>query len=227
MKLKPAWLTAALVFFLLSAPAWAAGGDFGLTLLGGYVHPTNSEAMAGRDGDSGPASSGFKDTWTLGAEAIYRLPQGLALGLGVQYLELTADAARQGNSETEFANLQLTPVYVLARYIHPVKSGLTGHLEAGLGYAFAKAGKEAGIEAMEAGIGESVSIDAKDNVCAFVGAGADWFFTPAWSLGLGLRYWWMESDYDMKTDRLGNIEKGAFQADNLQCLLSLTYWFGN
>lgn len=227
MKLKLTGLATALIICLMSAPVWAAGGDFGLTLLGGYIHPTNSDALAGRDGDSGPASSSYKDTWALGAEAVYRLPQGLALGLGVQYLKLTADAARRGNSETEFANLQLTPVYALARYTYPVKSGLTGHLEAGLGYAFAKAGKEAGIEAMEAGIGESVSIDAKDNVCGFVGAGADWYFTPAWSLGLGLRYWWMESDYDMKTDRLGTIEKGAFQADNLQCLVSLTYWFGH
>ncbi len=57
-------------------------------------------------------------------------------------------------------------------------------------------------------------------------AGADWALAKDWSLGLGLRYLWMESDYEMKTSRLGVFDKGVFQADNLQVLLGITYWFG-
>lgn len=59
-----------------------------------------------------------------------------------------------------------------------------------------------------------------------MGAGADYFIAPAWSLGLNLRYWWIESDYEMKAGALGAIAKGACQADNPQALASLAYWFG-
>lgn len=230
MKTLRCAILAGLCLLLCSAPALAAGGgagggSMGLTLLGGYAWPTASDAMSGRDGYSGPASSSFKDAGAFGAEAVYRLPVGLAFGVGLQYFKLTADAARRGNSETDFANLKSLPVYALARYTLPIQGRLSGHLEAGLGYAFNDAGKESGIEAMEAGLGQSVSIEAKNGVCGFVGAGADWSLSPSWSLGLGLRYWWLQSDYEMKTAGLGTFEKGTFQADNLQALLSLTYWF--
>lgn len=227
MKFRLIASAAALALCLITVPALGASCNFGISVLGGYAWPTKSDAMVGRDGYSGPASSSFDDTWTLGAEALYRLPVGLAFGLGMQYLKLTADAARSGHSETEFANLKLIPVYALGRYTHPIHSRLSGHLEVGLGYAFSDAGKEAGLHSMEAGIGQSITIDADNSFCAFVGLGADWSLTPAWSLALDLRYWWVESDFDLKASSLGTFDKGTFQADNFQALLSLTYWFDN
>ncbi|MCB2188405.1 MAG: outer membrane beta-barrel protein [Deltaproteobacteria bacterium] len=220
-------LTLGLALGLTPAAASAASGAVGVSLLGGYAWSTSSDAMEGRDGYSGPYSSSFDDTWTGGAEATYRLPMGLSFGLGVQYLKLTADAARRGRSETDYANVQLAPLYAVARYTYPVNSGITGHVEGGLGYAFASAGKESGLDSMQAGLGENVDIDADNTFCGFVGAGADWFFTPQWSLGLGLRYWWLEPDYEIKAGNYGTIDKGTFQADNLQALVSVTFWFGN
>lgn len=225
MKTKVLILCCA-VLLAMSAPAFAAGGGFGVSLLGGWAWPTASDALSGRDGDSGPASSSLESTWTLGAEAAWQHASGFSFGVGVQYWKMVADAARSGNSETEFISMKTTPVYAVVRYTHPVEAGFSGHAEAGLGYAFTSGGKESGIHAMESGIGQTVDIDTDNGICAFLGAGVDYFFRPELSLGVGLRYWWMEVDYDLTTAGLGNIDKGVFNADNLQAIVSLTYWFG-
>jgi outer membrane protein W len=209
-----------------SSPAWA-GGQVGLSLLGGWAFSTASDAMSGRDGDGGPEDSSFKDNRTLGVEAVYKFESGLILGIGVQHLNLTAEAARGGGggSKSDFAKLNMTPVYALARYQYPVQTGFTGHFEAGLGVNLSSADKESALSTMEAGIGQSIDISTKDSLAGFIGAGADYYFNPNLSLGLSLRYWWTKVDYEIKASRLGTFSKGTFDGQNLQTLLSLTYWF--
>lgn len=210
---------------LASAPAWA-GGKVGLSLLGGWAFSTANDAMSGRDGDGGPEDSSFKDNWTLGAEAVYKFESGLSLGIGVQHLNLTAEAARGGGgSKSDFAKLNMTPIYALARYQYPVQTGFTGHFEAGLGVNLTSADKESALNTMESGINQSIDISTKDSLAGFIGAGADYYFNPNLSLGLSLRYWWTKVDYEIKASRLGTFSKGTFDGQNLQTLLSLTYWF--
>ncbi|MFH2125887.1 MAG: outer membrane beta-barrel protein [Pseudomonadota bacterium] len=207
-----------------SAPAWA-DGKVGLTLLGGWASPMAGEAMSGRDGDSGPADSSFKSNWTLGAEAAYKFASGFSLGIGVQHLSLTAEAARSGGSKADFAKLNMTPLYALARYQFPVETGFTGHFEAGLGINLTSADKESALDGMASALGQSVDISTSDDLAGFVGAGADYYFNPKLSMGLSLRYWWTRVEYDITASRLGNLSKGTFDGQNLQTLLSLTYWF--
>ncbi len=222
-RLRMVALMACLICFA-STPAWA-GGKVGLSLLGGWAFPTASDAMSGRDGDSGPADSSFKDNWTLGAEAAYKLASGFSLGIGVQHLNLTAEAARSGASKADFAKLNMTPIYALARYQYPVQTGFTGHFEAGLGLNLTSADKESALNSMESGLGQSIDISTSDSLAGFVGAGADYYINPNLSLGLSLRYWWTKVDYDISASQLGNFSKGTFDGQNLQTLLNLIYWF--
>lgn len=226
MSKKAMVLLLALGLALCATPALAQGGKLGLGLVGGWAFPMASDAMTGRDGDSGPADSSFDGNWTLGAEAVYAWPSGLQLGVGVQYLSMTAEASRSAaGGKSDFADLDLTPVYALARWQYPVQTGLTGHFEAGLGYAFANADKDQAITSMESALGESVDVSTTGGLVGMVGAGADYYFCPSLSLGLNLRYWWASVDYDLSTSRLGDFSKGAFEADTLQTLLALTWWF--
>jgi opacity protein-like surface antigen len=222
-RLRVIALMICLICFV-SAPAWASG-KVGLSILGGWAFSTAGDAMSGRDGDSGPADSSFKDNWTVGAEATYKFASGISLGVGVQHLSMTAEAARSGGSKNDFAKLNMTPVYALARYQYPVQNGFTGHVEAGLGLNLTSADKESALNNMESVLGQSVDISTSDSLAGFVGAGADYFFNPNLSLGLSLRYWWTKVDYDISASQLGNFSKGTFDGQNLQTLLNLTYWF--
>jgi|GEM_PF-1397890 hypothetical protein len=211
---------------VMSAPIMAAEGKFGGTLLGGWAFPTASDPLDGRDGYPGPSSSSFDSTWTLGSEAFFRPTQAFSLGLGVQYWKMVASAARSGGSVDEFISMETIPVYALVRYLRPVEKGLSWHAEAGLGYAFNNGGRESGLDAMSAGMGQSTDPDIDNGICGFLGVGVDYFFNPRLNLGLSLRHWWLEADYDLTASNSGTIEKGVINANNLQVFFGLTYWFG-
>jgi opacity protein-like surface antigen len=206
-----------------STAAWA-NGKVGLSIMGGWAYSTAGDAMSGRDGDPGPADSSFQDNWTIGAEATYKFASGLILGIGIQHLTMTAEAARSGENKDDFAKLKMTPIYALARYQYPVQTGFTGHVEAGLGFNLTSADKENALHNMETVLGQSIDSSTSDSLAGFVGAGVGYYFKSNLSLGLSLRYWWTKVDYDISASRMGNFSKGTFDGQNLQTLLNLTYW---
>lgn len=212
---------------LMAAPAWAEG-NFGVRVLGGYAFPTaGGDAMMGRDGYSGPEDSDFKNNWTAGIEGLYAFSGGLQLGIGVQYLPLTAEASRSaGGTKEDFLTLKSTAIYALARYQYPVQTGFTGHFEAGLGYNMTSVDNEQAINAMGSSLGASLDTDTENAVMALIGAGVDYYFNPALSLGLSARYWWSEVDYTVTASGYGDIIKGELDAHNIQAVISLSYWFG-
>lgn len=226
-RMKKLYVTALTICLLacLSTPAWAQG-KMGVSLLGGWAFSTASDAMSGRDGDTGPADSSFKNNWTLGAEAVYQFSSGFGLGLGVQYLSLTAEASRSGGGgKSDFATLNMTPIYALARYQYPVQTGFTGHVEAGFGINLTSADNEEALNGMQSALGQNVDISTKNSWAGFIGVGPDYYFNPNLSLGLSLRYWWTKVDYDISASQLGTFSKGTFDGQNLQTLLILSYWF--
>jgi hypothetical protein len=187
MKIKILVISFAVLLGMF-VPALAAEGRFGASLTGGWAWSTESDALDGRDGDSGPASSSFDSTWTLGGEAFWWHSKGFSFGLGIHYWEMVAQAARSGGSENDFLSVETIPVYALVRYTQPVEKGVSWHAEAGAGYAFIDGGKEQGLSAMEAGIGQNINLDTDNSFCMFLGVGADYFFNSRTSLGLNLRH---------------------------------------
>lgn len=208
-----------------SGLAAAQESRFGVSVLGGGAWATDSDPLEGRDGYTGPASSSFDGTWTLGAEALWQYRPGICFGLGVQHWKMTAQAARTGGSERDFLSVKATPVYALVRFLAPLAGGISWHAEAGAGVSFNSSDKEASLYAMETGLGEPVDLDMDNAFSFFLGVGADYFFTPSTSLGLSLRHWWTEADYDLSSASLGAIERGSISGDNFQALITVTWWF--
>ncbi len=215
-----------LMMAVMAPPALAQSGQMGLSAFGGWAIPLSSNPMEGRDGYDGPDASSFKSTWTVGIEAYYGLPNGLTFGLGLQYLDLTAKATGpDGGGEVDFAKLSMTPIYLLVKYQQPVRSGLTWHVEAGLGYNLASVSKSYGITDMETALGESISVDAKNKIMFLAGAGLDYFFQPNVSVGASLRYWYSKVDVDMTGATSGVLSRNTYNAQNIQVLVGVTFWF--
>lgn len=207
-------------------PALAESGKISASIYGGWAFPLAGDAIKGRDGDSGPDSSSFDNTWTLGAEAAYRFPSGLSLGVGLGYLSLDANASRtSGGSEKDWSTLKLTPLYLLVKYDHPLAQKLSWYGEAGLAYAFASADEGEGMKAMAQAMGGSANASASDAPMLMLGTGLNYFFASPWSLNLGVRYWWGEFDTDLEVSGAGVVSKNKFDAQNFQILAGISYWF--
>lgn len=206
-------------------PAAAQGPQLNVTLFGGYALPLASDAIIGRDGDSGPSSSSFSGGLAVGLETVYRFPVGVSVGLGVGYVGLDCDAARSGSGESEWASLRMIPLYVLGKYDHAIGKGFDWFGEAGLGYSFNNTLDGDGVKAVGTGMGSSSTLETSNSFMFLVGTGVKYNFAKGLAAQFGVRYWWTQADSDLVVAGMGTVSKNTFVAHNVQALLGMTYTF--
>lgn len=196
-------------------PAFAESGTFSLGIQGGWAWSTADNAIWGEDGTQ------FDSTPVYGGGLMYRFPEGYAIELAVEHIELTLK-----DSGYELGTLNMTPVMVLfkAQGMPRRGTGITGHVEIGGGMNIASF--DQGPSATESGFAFSVNVDESTFVFA-LGAGADYFITPHLSLSLGARWLAGEIGSTWRWTEPGKPEKEdlLFFIYDIQGLLGMRFWF--
>ena len=209
------------IFFLfVSAPAFAASGNFSLGVYGGWAWGIADEAVRGFP------HTEFEEAPVYGGSLLYRFPGGFTLGVSVDHLEM--DLKEHG---ANFGKIKMTPVMfnILYQGMPYGGRGLTGHGGIGLGINFNSFDKGPFITDVERADGVNYSIDTDEGFVFSIGGGVDYFFTPRISMNLDGRFLWGTIDTSWRVSGPGGSAQltdiDRFNIHNFQILLGLRAWF--
>jgi len=205
-----------IVLLLTVNPALAESetGKFSIGVFGGRAYSIVDNAAEGAY--STYPDTEFKDGKVYGGSIMYRFPSELALELSVERFSMDLE-----ESGVKFGTLNMTPVIFLLKVQSMPEggTGLTGHVDIGVGKSFNSFDKGQFIADLENTYGVEFNIDTASSFIFELGAGADLFFTKNISVNLDGRL------------LLGNVDTSGwgfdletFHVSNFQILFGIRYW---
>ncbi len=215
---KSLWIVA--ILFFAANPAFADSVKFSVGVTGGRAWSIVDEAVGGFP------DTEFESSAVYGGSAMYRFPNGFALELTVERLEMDLEESGEG-----FGTLEMTPVMALLKWqgMPLGGTGLTGHVNIGGGINLTSFKKGPFITGCEEDEGVHFTIDTDDSYVFELGAGLDYFFSNHFSIGLDGRILGGSVGTTWKASQpTGSIDYediDTFNIGNFQALVGLRLWF--